>query len=293
VRLQGKKVLVTGADGFIGSHLTEYLVAQGTNVRAFVFCNSFNSHGWLDEIDDRTRRSVEVFAGDIRDPHGVPTAMVGCDVVIHLAALIAIPYSYHSPDTYIDTTVKGTLNVVQAARDLGVERVEQSVTLLHCVTQYPAPAHSVNLRAMDVMADYFGLPIGHSDHTLGIDVAIAAVARGATTIEKHFTLDRSLPGPDHSASLEPEELERLVSGIRTVEAALGSAIKEPASEELANRCIARRSIVAARQIHTVEPFTVPMLTAKRPGHGMSPMDSWTLIGKVATRDYGVDDVIEP
>lgn len=117
------KVLVTGADGFIGSHLTESLVAAGYNVRAFVFYNSFNSWGWLDHAPENFRKNLDVFAGDIRDPHGVRTAMEGCDSVLHLASLIAIPYSYHSPDTYIDTNVKGTLNVVQAARDLGVSRV--------------------------------------------------------------------------------------------------------------------------------------------------------------------------
>lgn len=128
MNLRGKRVLVTGADGFIGSHLTEYLVEQGADVRAFVLYNSFNSWGWLDEVDERVRQSIDVFAGDIRDPHGVRTAMRGCDVVMHLAALIAIPYSYHSPDTYVDTNVKGTLNVVQAARDLGVQRVVHTST---------------------------------------------------------------------------------------------------------------------------------------------------------------------
>ncbi len=128
MRLQGKKVLVTGADGFIGSHLTEYLVRQGVDVRAFVYYNSFNSWGWLDDSSEDIRKSLDVFAGDIRDPHGVRTAMKDCDVVLHLAALIAIPYSYHSPDTYVDTNVKGTLNIVQAARDLGVERVVHTST---------------------------------------------------------------------------------------------------------------------------------------------------------------------
>jgi NAD dependent epimerase/dehydratase len=128
MKLNGKTVLVTGADGFIGSHLTEHLVALGANVRAFVYYNSFNSWGWLDESDEHVKHSIDVFAGDIRDPHGVRTAMQGCDVVMHLAALIAIPYSYHSPDTYVDTNVKGTLNVVQAARELGVERVVHTST---------------------------------------------------------------------------------------------------------------------------------------------------------------------
>jgi len=122
------KILVTGADGFIGSHLVETLVRRGYPVRAFVFYNSFNSWGWLDHSPADVRGSFEVFAGDIRDPHGVRRAMEGCDVVMHLAALIAIPYSYHSPDTYIDTNVKGTLNVVQAARELGISKVVHTST---------------------------------------------------------------------------------------------------------------------------------------------------------------------
>ncbi len=122
------KILVTGADGFIGSHLTEGLVRAGYDVRAFVLYNSFNSWGWLDRCGDDVKGRFEVFAGDIRDPHGVRTAMKDCGAVLHLAALIAIPYSYHSPDTYVDTNVKGTLNVVQAARDLGVGRVVHTST---------------------------------------------------------------------------------------------------------------------------------------------------------------------
>lgn len=128
MKLEGKRILVTGADGFIGSHLTEYLVRNGHDVRAFVYYNSFNSWGWLDSAPTNIRASLDVFAGDIRDPYGVRTAMQGCDVVFHLAALIAIPYSYHSPDTYVDTNVKGTLNIVQAARELGVERVVHTST---------------------------------------------------------------------------------------------------------------------------------------------------------------------
>ncbi|QHW32605.1 SDR family NAD(P)-dependent oxidoreductase [Paenibacillus rhizovicinus] len=123
-----QKILVTGADGFIGSHLTEALVRQGYDVRAFVMYNSFNSWGWLDQAAADVRGRFEVFAGDIRDPHGVLEAMKGCDAVLHLAALIAIPYSYHSPDTYVDTNIKGTLNVLQAARQLGVRKVVHTST---------------------------------------------------------------------------------------------------------------------------------------------------------------------
>ncbi|MCI5129978.1 MAG: SDR family NAD(P)-dependent oxidoreductase, partial [Candidatus Electrothrix sp. EH2] len=124
----GKKVLVTGADGFIGSHLVEKLVQLGCNTKAFVVYNSFNSWGWLDYSPKEIKNSIEIFSGDIRDPHGVKEAMKGCDVVMHLAALIAIPYSYHSPDTYVDTNIKGTLNVLQAARELEVEKVVHTST---------------------------------------------------------------------------------------------------------------------------------------------------------------------
>jgi NAD dependent epimerase/dehydratase len=127
-QLKKSTVLITGADGFIGSHLTEELVRQGYKVRAFVLYNSFNSWGWLDQIADDVKRKFEVFAGDIRDPYGVREAMKGCDSVLHLAALIAIPYSYHSPDTYVDTNIKGTLNVLQAARELGISRVVHTST---------------------------------------------------------------------------------------------------------------------------------------------------------------------
>ena len=128
MKIKGKKILVTGADGFIGSHLSEELIRLGADVRAFVFYNSFNSCGWLDHSSEEIRKDIDVFAGDIRDPHGVRKAMQGCDVVFHLAALIAIPYSYHSPDTYVDTNVKGTLNIVQAARELDIEKIIHTST---------------------------------------------------------------------------------------------------------------------------------------------------------------------
>lgn len=126
--LKGKTILVTGADGFIGSHLTEELVRRGYDVRAFVYYNSFNSWGWLDAAPKEIKDQLDIFSGDIRDPYGVKQAMKGCDIVLHLAALIAIPYSYHSPDTYIDTNIKGTLNIVQAARELEVEKVVHTST---------------------------------------------------------------------------------------------------------------------------------------------------------------------
>ena len=125
---KNKKILITGADGFIGSHLTETLIRSGYNVRAFVLYNSFNSWGWLDHAPPEIRKELDIFSGDIRDPYGVKKAMTGCDVVLHLAALISIPYSYHSPETFIDTNIKGTLNIVQAATELGIEKVVHTST---------------------------------------------------------------------------------------------------------------------------------------------------------------------
>jgi N-acetylneuraminate synthase len=174
----------------------------------------------------------------------------------------------------------------------GREALARHVTLLHCVTEYPAPPAAVNLRAMDSMAACFGLPVGYSDHTQGIEISLAAVARGATVIEKHFTLDRNLTGPDHAASLEPADLHKLVSGIRNVEQALGSTLKAPTDAEAGNRQIARRSVVAARPLRRGELFTVDALACKRPGTGVSPMEFWDLLGRPASRDFDFDEPIE-
>lgn len=166
------------------------------------------------------------------------------------------------------------------------------VTLLHCTTEYPAPFEDVNLRAMDVMADAFGLPVGYSDHTRGIAVSVAAAARGAVVIEKHFTLDRNLRGPDHKASLEPRELQELVRAVREVSAALGRPLKAPAPSELKNVDIARKSLVAARRIPRGRRLTARDLEVKRPGSGISPMRYWELLGRRAERAYEPDQPLE-
>lgn len=166
------------------------------------------------------------------------------------------------------------------------------ITLLHCTTEYPTPMEDVNLQAMASMRLAFGLPVGYSDHTPGIEVPIAAVALGATVIEKHFTLDRNLPGPDHKASLEPSELKAMVAGIRNIEQALGDGIKRPCRSELKNKPIARKSLVACRNIQAGELFTAENIAAKRPGTGISPMRWDEVIGKVAQRDFSTDELIE-
>jgi N,N'-diacetyllegionaminate synthase len=166
------------------------------------------------------------------------------------------------------------------------------ITVLHCTTEYPTPYEDVNLRAMDAIRQMFNLPIGYSDHTKGIEVSIAAVAMGATVIEKHFTLDRSMEGPDHIASLEPNELKAMVSAIRNVELALGSAEKKPAESEKKNIVIARKSIIAKCNIKEGEIFTENNLTVKRPGNGISPMRWGDVIGQPAMRDFEEDELIE-
>jgi sialic acid synthase SpsE len=168
----------------------------------------------------------------------------------------------------------------------------KNVTLLHCTTEYPAPFAEVHLRVMDTLRAAFGLPVGYSDHTPGIEVPIAAVARGAVIIEKHFTLDRQQAGPDHRASLEPAALKSMVKAIRNTESALGGSIKRATSSEAKNQPIARKSLVAARDIARGEIFSKENLTAKRPGNGVSPMDFWLYLGERARRDYRTDDLID-
>ena len=168
----------------------------------------------------------------------------------------------------------------------------QAITVLHCNTEYPTPMHDVNLRAMLSIRDAFGVQVGYSDHTAGIEVSLAAVALGATVIEKHFTLDRQLPGPDHQASLEPDELKDLVTGIRNIELALGDGVKRPSASETKNIPIVRKSLVAVRSIRAGEPFTRENLGVKRPGTGVSPMRLDEVLGRFAKRDFQPDELIE-
>ena len=173
----------------------------------------------------------------------------------------------------------------------GQAALRERVTLLHCTTEYPAPFGEVNLRAMDTLREAFDVPVGYSDHTEGITVPIAAVARGAALIEKHFTTDRTLPGPDHRASLEPDELAEMVRSIRTVEAALGRGVKMPAPSERANRAVARKSLVARVAIGAGERFSEQNLAVRRPGEGVSPMQYWSYLGETARRAYEPGDML--
>ncbi len=174
----------------------------------------------------------------------------------------------------------------------GQALLKEKVSLLHCTTEYPAPFDEVNLKAMDTLKEKFSLPVGYSDHTMGIAVPIAAVARGAVIIEKHFTLDRNLLGPDHKASLEPNELKQMVSLIRQIELTLGNGVKQPTASELKNKAVARKSLVATREIKQGELFTEDNIAAKRPGNGIPPIYYWDVLGKIALRDYSIDEMVE-
>ncbi len=188
------------------------------------------------------------------------------------------------------STLADVENALQVLYDKGCPRSE--ITLLHCTTQYPTPYTEVNLKAMLTLKEAFGVKVGYSDHTPGIEVALAATALGATVIEKHFTLDKSLPGPDHVASLNPEELAEMTAGIRHVAMSLGSSIKRVGMSEKRNMTAARKSIVAAVQIEKGEIFSSENLTVKRPGSGLSPMLWDKVVGRVATRRYHPDELIE-
>ena len=192
------------------------------------------------------------------------------------------------------STGMATLGEIEAALDaLEIAGTPRSrTTVLHCNTEYPTPMQDVNLRAMTNIRDAFGVEVGYSDHTAGIEVPIAAVVLGATVIEKHLTLDRNLPGPDHKASLEPDEFAAMVRAIRNIEQAMGDGIKRPSPSEAKNKPIARKSLVAAKPIRAGDRITPENLTAKRPGTGVSPMRWDEAIERAATRDYGEDELIE-
>lgn len=196
----------------------------------------------------------------------------------------------HKP--IIMSTGMSNMEEIRAALRVLNENGAGKLSVLHCNTQYPTPYEDVNLNAMRTIKEEIGVKVGYSDHTVGIEVPIAAVAMGATIIEKHFTLDRNMEGPDHKASLEPDELREMVLSIRNIEKSLGNGVKEPSKSEYENIVIARKSIVAKAKIKKGELFGVDNITTKRPGTGISPMMWNEVIGIPAPRDFEVDDIIE-
>lgn len=241
---------------------------------------------------------VKISSGDITNaPLLLETARTGKPVILSTGmstlgeiemALEVLAFGYTEPNT--PPSLQAFEQAYSSAN--GHKALQESVTLLHCTTEYPAPFADVNLRAMTTLQQAFNLAVGYSDHTPGIAIPVAAASLGASIIEKHFTLDRNLPGPDHKASLEPEELKQMVQFIREVELALGSSVKQPATSELKNRPIARKSLVAGRDIRKGEPFTQDNLSVKRPGNGVSPSLYWEWLGKIADRDYQQGDQVQ-
>ena len=221
---------------------------------------------------------------------------LGCDIwKIPSGEITNLPYLEkiaHTHKPVIMSTGMATMDEIQDAMKVLKDAGAGDVALLHCTTQYPTPFEDVNLKAMIMLRDQFGCAVGYSDHTKGIAIPIAATAMGATVIEKHFTLDRTMEGPDHKASLEPDELGEMVTAIRQVEKALGDGQKKPALSEIENKAVARKSIIAARNIKKGELYTEENLTTKRPGNGISPMRWYEFIGKIANRDYAEDELIE-
>ena len=231
--------------------------------------------------------SLEFLAG-----LGITIAKIPSGEITNLPYLRKIATLF--PEVILSTgmaTITEIKDAVKVLTDNGVSK--DKITILHCNTEYPTPMEDVNLKAMLHIQRELGVPVGYSDHTLGIEVPIAAVALGATVIEKHFTLDKTLPGPDHKASLEPEELKAMVMAIRNVEKAIGgSGLKEVSKSEAKNKPIARKSIVATKTIKKGDLFSAENLTVKRPGTGISPMQWDNVIGKTAKKDFEEDDLIE-
>jgi N-acetylneuraminate synthase len=242
---------------------------------------------------------LKIASGEITNlPLLLAAARSGCELIVSTGmctlgeverALQAIAFGFAAPTGEHPTAeALAAAYASPAAREL----LRQRLILLHCTTEYPAPVADANLRVMRTMAAAFGVPVGYSDHTTGIHVPIAAVACGAIAIEKHFTLDRRQPGPDHIASLEPAELTAMVSAIRDVELAIGTGWKVPAQSETKNIPIARKSLVAACSIRRGEAFSEVNLTTKRPGSGVSAWKYFDYLGRTATRDYAADELLD-
>lgn len=260
------KKLELSFDEFV--ELNEYCKSKSIEFMSTAF--DFDSIDFLDSLEMGTWK---IPSGDITNlPYLIKIAKLNKPVILSTGM----------------STLEDIRSAIKALKENGAEEL----TVLHCTTEYPTPFEDVNLRAMNTIKEEFGVKVGYSDHTKGIEVPIAAVALGATVIEKHFTLDRNMEGPDHKASLEPNELKAMVDSIRHIELALGNGMKQPAESEKKNMAVARKSIIASKDIKTGDIFTEENLTVKRPGDGISPMRWFDVIGKYAPRDFEEDELIE-
>lgn len=232
-----------------------------------------------------TNGPLLLHASQTKKPMLLSTGMSTLDEIESALGIIAFGYARKKDRP----SIKAFRDAFRSAE--GKQTLRKKVTLLHCTSEYPAPHDEIHLRAMEVLRSAFNMRVGFSDHSEGIYAAVAAVALGAAVIEKHFTLDKGLPGPDHMASLEPNELREMVKAIRETEVSLGAPEKTPTPSELKNRDIVRKSLVAGRPIMKGESFSVDNLLCKRPGYGLSPMVYWDVLGKQADRNYEKDEPI--
>ncbi|ANU37726.1 N-acetylneuraminate synthase [Vibrio scophthalmi] len=274
------------------------LLAHCASLGIEFLSTAFDSESLTFLVNDLGLTRLKLPSGELTNaPLVLEHARTGCDLIVSTGmatmaeietALGVIAFGY--------TADLGTEPSQQAfqeayASEAGLRALKEKVTILHCTTEYPAPMAEINLRAMDTLGRAFELPAGYSDHSEGITIPIAAVARGAVLIEKHFTLDKNMEGPDHKASLEPQELTAMVTAIRQVEVALGSGVKSPTVSEVKNKAVARKSLVAARAIKAGDAFNADNVTIKRPGSGQSPYHYWDLLKRCAGQDYQAGDLI--
>lgn len=249
-------------------------------------------------VNDLGLKRLKLPSGEITNaPLVLKHAQTGCDLIVSTgmatmaeieSVLGVIAYGYLNP-----TAKQATRTDFETAyaSESGQQILREKVTVLHCTTEYPAPMEEINLNAMDTIASTFKLKVGYSDHSRGITIPIAAVAKGARIIEKHFTLDQNLEGPDHKASLEPDKLAEMVTAIRDVEKAMGDGVKRPTVSEINNKNIARKSLVAARSIEKGQVIKAEDIAIKRPGDGRSPYDYWQIVGEQSRHDYEAGDLL--
>jgi len=275
------------------------LVEYCKNIGIEFLSTAFDSDSLKFLVNDLKLKKLKIPSGDLTNaPLLLEHAQTGCDLIVSTGmatlaeietALGVIAFGYVAKQTE-----KPSIQAFEKAyySELGQQSLKDKVTILHCTTEYPAPLQDINLKAMDTIANAFKLPVGYSDHSAGITIPIAAVAREAKIIEKHFTLDRNMEGPDHRASLEPEQLKAMIEGIRNIELALGNGLKGPRPSEVKNKSVARKSLVADKVIKKDTAFSEANLAIKRPGLGKSPIQYWDLLGSEAKKDYQVGDLID-
>ncbi|MDC0410296.1 N-acetylneuraminate synthase [Gammaproteobacteria bacterium] len=260
---------------------------------------AFDSESLSFLVNDLKLKRLKIASGELSNaPLLLEHARTGCDLIVSTGmatlsdielALGVIAFGYTSSEDS-SPSIEAFSRAYSSCE--GQNALRNKVTLLHCTTEYPAPLAEVNLRAMDTLGNAFGLPCGYSDHTSGYSISIAAAARGAVIVEKHFTLSRQLEGPDHEASLEPKELALMVSGIRDLELALGDGIKRPTFSEINNKQVAQKSLVAEKNITKGELFTEDNISVKRPGSGKSPYLYWSILDTPATRAFSAGELID-